>query len=70
LTKIQRKILKSFIKHKNLTVTYEMLIDEVWDNIFVKSNTIATHVKDIRKILPQGLIDSIRAEGYRLNIDY
>lgn len=67
LTKIQRKILKILIKYRNHTVTYDILINEVWDDDFVKSNTIATHVKEIRKLLPDGLIESIRAEGYRLN---
>ena len=68
LTNIQRKILKTLIKHKNSTVTYEILINEVWEDSFIKANTIATHVKKIRKFLPSNLIESIRAEGYRLNI--
>jgi len=68
LTKIQRKILKSFVKHKNKIVTYDLLVDEVWNNEFVKINTIASHVKELRKYLPSNMIESIRSEGYRLHI--
>ena len=66
LTKIQRKILKSLIKHKNSIVTYEIIISEVWDDYFVKANTIASHIKEIRKYTPNELIESVRSEGYRL----
>lgn len=68
LSKIQRKILKSLIKHKNRVLTYELLIDEVWDNEFVKLNTIATHIKKIRKFTPSHMIESKRAEGYCLHL--
>lgn len=68
LTKIQRKILKLLVKNKNTTVTYEILIDEVWNDVFIKSNTIASHIKELRKFLPDGMIESVRAEGYRLNM--
>jgi DNA-binding response OmpR family regulator len=66
LTKIQRKILQTLIRHKNNIVNYEMIMSEVWDEEFVKVNTIATHVKDLRKMIPDVSIESIRAEGYRL----
>lgn len=66
LTKTQRGILKSLINHKNSIVTYEILITEVWDDEFIKINTIASHFKELRKHLPNKMIESIRAEGYRL----
>jgi len=68
LTKTQRSILKIFINYKNTIVTYEMLIDEIWNGNFIKVNTIASHVKELRKLLPPTLIESIRAEGYRLHL--
>ena len=68
LTKIQRKILKSFIKHKNSIVSYELLRSEVWEDDFVKINTIASHVKEIRKYIAPQMIESVRAEGYRLHL--
>ncbi|MBC8238758.1 MAG: response regulator transcription factor [Helicobacteraceae bacterium] len=68
LTKIQGKILKLFVEHKNTVVTYELLRDEVWNDFFIKINTIASHVKEIRKFLPKNMIESVRAEGYRLNL--
>ncbi|MFA6137718.1 MAG: response regulator transcription factor [Sulfurimonas sp.] len=68
LSKIQRRILKSLIKHKNSIVTYEILINEVWEDEFVKVNTIATHIKEIRKYIPPNMITSRRAEGYYLHL--
>ena len=68
LTKIQRTILKVLISHKNTLVTYEILMNDVWDGNYIKVNTIASHVKEIRKFLPTQTIESIRAEGYRLQI--
>lgn len=68
LTKIQVKILKLFIENKNALVSYELLITEVWDDFFIKTNTIASHVKEIRKFLPESMIESVRAEGYRLHL--
>ncbi len=68
LTKIQRNILKLLIKYKNTIVTYEILMSEVWDDNFVKVNTIASHVKEIRRFIPADMIESVRAEGYRLHL--
>lgn len=68
LTKIQRGILKVLIKHKNTIVTYEMLMNEIWDDNFIKTNTIASHVKELRKFVPGDIIKSVRAEGYRLHL--
>jgi len=68
LTKIQRKILKTFIKYKNQIVSYELLRSEVWEDDFVKTNTIASHVKEIRKHINSSIIESIRAEGYKIKL--
>ena len=69
LTKIQRSILKILIKNKNSIVTYELLINEIWNGNFIKVNTIASHVKELRKYIPKDMIESIRAEGYRLHLN-
>ena len=68
LTKIQRNILKFLITHKNTIVTYNMLISEIWSGRFTKVNTIASHVKELRKYIPDDMIESVRAEGYRLHL--
>ena len=67
LTKIQKKILKTLIANKNETVTYERLLGEVWNDVCVKENTIASHIKTLRVFLREGMIESVRSEGYRLN---
>ncbi|MEA3372335.1 MAG: response regulator transcription factor [Campylobacterota bacterium] len=68
LSKTQRNILYLLIKHKNKIVTYDMLIDHVWEGHFIKHNTIASHIREIRHITPELLIQSIRSEGYLLKL--
>ena len=68
LTKIQRTMLKVLINNKNSIVSYEMLIEEIWDGNFIKVNTIASHIKELRKHVPSEMIESIRAEGYRFHL--
>mgnify|MGYP002630159392 CR=1 FL=1 len=68
LTKIQRKILKLLIENRKVTITYSLLISEVWHDFYIKENTIASHIRDLRRLLPEGMIQSVRAEGYRLNV--
>lgn len=60
--------MKLLVENRNTTVTYELLIDEVWSDFYIKANTIASHIKEVRKFLPEGMIESVRSEGYRLNI--
>ena len=68
LTKIQRDILKVLLQHKNTVVSYGTLMSEVWSDNFIKVNTIASHIKGIRKYISSDILESIRAEGYRINI--
>lgn len=68
LTKIQKAILKILIQNKNTLVTYDTLMSEIWNDHYIKVNTIASHLKEIRKFLPNDMIESIRAEGYKLHL--
>lgn len=68
LTKTQRGLLKLLITHKNSILTYENIMECVWDGKFVKTNTIASHMKTLRKHLPTEMIESAHSEGYILHL--
>jgi DNA-binding response OmpR family regulator len=68
LTKNQRNILYLLCKYRNSVVTYEMLIDHIWEERFIKYNTIASHIREIRNAVKGIMIQNIRGEGYLLKV--
>lgn len=68
LTKNQRNILHLLCMHRNSIVTYEMLIDYIWEDRFIKYNTIASHIREIRHAIEGIKIENIRSEGYILKV--
>lgn len=68
LTKNQRNILYYLIKYRNSIITYDMLIEYVWEDKFIKFNTIASHIREIRSTIKGIMIQNIRGEGYLLKV--
>lgn len=68
LTKNQRNILYLLCKYRNSVVTYDMLIDYIWEDRFIQYNTIASHIREIRNAVKEIVIQNIRGEGYLLKV--
>ncbi len=68
LTKNQRNILYLLTKHRNSVITYEMLIEYIWEDKFIKFNTIASHIREIRNAVKGLSIRNVRGEGYMLKV--
>lgn len=68
LTKNQRSILYLLAKHRNSVITYEMLIEYIWEDKFIKFNTIASHIREIRNAVDGIMVKNIRGEGYILKV--
>lgn len=66
LTKNQRNILYLLTKHRNSIITYDTFIEYIWDDKFIKLNTIASHIREIRHTVQGVDIRNIRGEGYIL----
>ncbi len=64
LTKVQSKILYTLIKNIGNLVTYETLREYVWENKDISFNTMATHMRDLKKKIGNNLIYNIKGEGY------
>ena len=63
LRKTEQDILEVLIKHKNIVVSTEMLQDEVWGE-YVEPATIRVQLNNLRKKLPDDVIQNRRGLGY------
>ena len=60
------KILEYFIKHKNKTISADELIANIWTYESTPTNaTIRTYIKNIRKIIGDKILITIKGMGYR-----
>jgi len=63
LRKAEKDILEVLIKHKNAVVSTQMLQDEVWGE-YVEPATIRVQLNNLRKKLPDDIIENRRGLGY------
>jgi two-component system, OmpR family, response regulator len=63
LRRTEKEILEVLIKHKNIVVSTQMLQDEVWGE-YVEPATIRVQLNNLRKKLPEGVIQNRRGLGY------
>lgn len=68
LTKNQRNILYLLTKNRNSVITYDMFIEYIWEDKFIKFNTIASHIREIRNAIKGLQVRNIRGEGYMLKV--
>ena len=62
------QVLKYLIKNTNRCVSQEELSSNIWSYESVPtSSTIRTYIKNIRKIIGEDYIETIKGVGYRLN---
>lgn len=63
LRKIEKDILEVLIKNKNVVVSTQMFQDDVWGE-YVEPATVRVQLNNLRKKLPQELIQNRRGLGY------
>lgn len=69
LTPKEKKILDILLSNPNCTITYEMLMDEAWENYDNYSiDTIKTMIKNLRKKIPKDLIRNVYGTGFKAEI--
>ena len=69
LTKKEQNLFKLLVKKKGLTVSYEDIMINVWEDAFDKEisiDAVKILVSRIRKKLPLGCITSVYGQGYSL----
>ena len=63
LRKTEQKMLEMLIKYKNIVVSTEMFQDEIWGE-YVEPTTIRVQLNNLRKKLPETVIQNRRGLGY------
>jgi len=67
LTPKEKKILNLMFSHLNMTVSYDMLLQDVWENDDVYGiDTIKTTIKNLRRKLPKDTIGNVYGTGFRV----
>ena len=73
LTNKEYRILVFFIENKDIVISREKLLENIWGYDFIgESRTIDVHVKELRKKIGDfngNLIETIWSVGYRFNND-
>lgn len=69
LTPTQRKIIYLLVKNRGKIVTFEQFRDFIWGERTVSLNALASHIRDMRKLLEGVRIKSIKGIGYSLLTD-
>ncbi len=66
LTPTQRKIIYILVKNRDKIVTYEQFRDFIWEGKETSQNALASHIRDMRRLLTGVTIKSIKGIGYSL----
>ena len=68
LTKKEKDILQVIFQHPNIELTYDMIIESVWEDYKnFSSQNLKTRIMNIRKKLPKNTIETIYGIGYKFN---
>jgi DNA-binding response OmpR family regulator len=73
LTNKEFNIMMYFVKNKNIVISREKLLEDIWGFDFIgESRTIDVHIKELRKKIGDlngDLIETIWSVGYKFNMD-
>lgn len=58
-------VLVALVELRFRLVTKNELLDLIWPGLVVEENNLPTHVSSLRKLLGQGVIDTVPGRGYR-----
>jgi predicted ATPase/DNA-binding winged helix-turn-helix (wHTH) protein len=70
--KVRRKpfaILKYLTANPRHLVTQEELIETVWGKVAMSESLLRTHVSELRRLLGEGVIETVAGRGYRFLLD-
>jgi DNA-binding winged helix-turn-helix (wHTH) protein len=66
--KLRRKpfaILKHLTANPRRLVTHDELLEAVWGKIVMSESLLRTHICDVRRVLGEGLLETVVGRGYR-----
>jgi DNA-binding winged helix-turn-helix (wHTH) protein/tetratricopeptide (TPR) repeat protein len=62
-------ILRYLVEHPRRLVTQEELVDAVWGKVAMSDSVLRTHVRALRQVIGEGLIETVVGRGYRFVVD-
>jgi len=68
LSSTQKRCLYLLVKNMNTLVTFDMLIDYVWEGKSISHNTILSTIRHLKQLMPDGVIKNVKGEGYICDI--
>jgi len=66
LSKNEIKLIFLLVKNISHIISYDTIIDYVWENKPINSNTLRTQIKKLRAKLKDDFIENIRGQGYKI----
>ena len=66
LSKTAWELLSFLARHRGEVVHKERIMNNVWGDKAVGDEVLRAYIKELRKVLPKGLIETYRGRGYRL----
>jgi DNA-binding winged helix-turn-helix (wHTH) protein len=70
--RLQRKpmaILRFLVEHPRRLVTQDEIVAAVWGKVVMSENLLRTHVRNLRQVIGDGLIETVVGRGYRFLAD-
>lgn len=64
---VQFKLLKNLLPIAPKVMSKEDLEYALWQDAEVESSVLRTHIYRLRKVLPEGVLETVRGRGYRIN---
>src|ERR1041384_2004609 len=58
-------ILRYLVEHPRRLVTQQELVDAVWGHVAMSDSVLRTHIRDLRRVLGEPVIETVIGRGYR-----
>lgn len=59
-------ILRHLVQNPRRLVTHDEIVEAVWGKIAMSESLLRTHVRDLRQVLGEGVVETVVGRGYRL----
>jgi DNA-binding response OmpR family regulator len=59
-------LLRLLLQNRGAVVGKETIMDQVWSDAVVTDNVIRYYIKELRRVFPEGSIETYKGRGYRL----
>ncbi len=59
-------LLLFLLRNRGRVVPKEEILDQVWHDVIVNEETLRSYIKELRKLLPEGALQTFKGRGYLL----